>query len=171
MVEKGKKGKHEEQVAYAAYKQWCDSITVEKQKAIKDANQQIEMLEADIQKYEAESKLLTAEIAKLDENVATASGDQKAATRVRETEKADYMATHQDYSESIDALERAVEVLKKQSGDRGQAGAALAQLKKIDLIPAESRRVIDAFIAEDNEVGMAVAAPEANAYEFQSQGV
>jgi len=171
MVAKGKKAKHEEQVSYAAYKQWCDSITVEKQKAIKEANQQIEMLDADIQKYEAESKLLTQEIAKLDEDVATASGDQKAATRVRETEKADYMATHQDYSESIDALERAIEVLKKQSGDRAQAGAALAQLKSIDLIPAESKRVIDAFIAEDNEVGTAVAAPEANAYEFQSQGV
>merc|ERR1719301_155060 len=33
MVEKGKKEKHEEQVQFAAYKQFCDDTTVEKQRA------------------------------------------------------------------------------------------------------------------------------------------
>ena len=36
----------------------------------------------------------------------------EAATKVREIEKADHDATHTDYSESIDALERAIVVLK-----------------------------------------------------------
>ena len=36
MVEKGKKEKHEEQVQFAAYKQFCDDTTVEKQRAIKE---------------------------------------------------------------------------------------------------------------------------------------
>ena len=36
-------------------------------------------------------------------------------------ENADYMATHKDYSESVDALERAIAVLKKQAYDRSQA--------------------------------------------------
>ena len=36
-------------------------------------------------------------------------------------ENADYMATHKDYSESVDALERAVAVLKKQAYDRSQS--------------------------------------------------
>ena len=36
-------------------------------------------------------------------------------------ENADYMTTHKDYSESVDALERAVAVLKKQAYDRSQA--------------------------------------------------
>jgi len=48
MVEKGKKEKHEEQVQFAAYKQFCDDTTVEKQRAIKEANEMIEMLQADI---------------------------------------------------------------------------------------------------------------------------
>ena len=50
MVDKGKKEKHDEQVQFAAYKQFCDDTSVEKQRAIKEANQQIEKLNADIQK-------------------------------------------------------------------------------------------------------------------------
>jgi len=41
------------------------------------------------------------------------NGDKKAATKVRGIEKADYDATHKDYSESVDALQRAIAVLKK----------------------------------------------------------
>ena len=36
MLEKGKKEKHDEQVQFAAYKQFCDDTTVEKQRAIKE---------------------------------------------------------------------------------------------------------------------------------------
>ena len=35
-------------------------------------------------------------------------------------ENADYLATHKDYSESVDALERAIATLKKQDYDRTQ---------------------------------------------------
>jgi len=87
MLEKGKKEKHEEQLQFASYKQWCDDTTVEKQTAIKTANQQLEMLLADIQKYQTDAETLTEEIAKLDEDVSVWSGDQKAATKVREMKK------------------------------------------------------------------------------------
>jgi len=175
MLEKGKKEKHDEQVQFAAYKQFCDDTTVEKQRAIKEAEQKIEMLKADIQKNEADAAALAKEIAQHDEDIAVWEGDQKAATKVREIENADYVATHKDYSESIDALERAIVILKKQAYDRPQAQAALLQVA--NLIPKESKKIIDAFLQQDPEVddsenvGMGVSAPEANAYEFQSQGV
>ena len=35
-------------------------------------------------------------------------------------ENADYLTTHKDYSESVDALERAIATLKKQAYDRTQ---------------------------------------------------
>merc|ERR1719164_317284 len=63
MVEKGKKEKHEEQVQFAAYKQFCDDTSVEKQRAIKEGNQMIEKLNADIQKYNADAARLGREIA------------------------------------------------------------------------------------------------------------
>merc|ERR1719265_2987311 len=96
----------------------------------------------------------------------------KAATKVREIEKADYDATHKDYSESVDALERAIAVLKKQAHDRKQASLTqVSVLKDLDLIPKEAKRAIDVFLAQDPDEGLAVSAPEANAYEFQSQGI
>ena len=102
----GKKEKHDEQVQFASFKQFCDDTTVEKQRAIKEANQQIETLKADIQKYTADAAKLTKEIAELDEDITIWQGDIKAATKVREIEKGDYDAMHKDYSESVDALQR-----------------------------------------------------------------
>jgi len=172
MVEKGKKEKHEEQVQFAAYKQFCDDTTVEKQRAIKEANEMIEILQADIQKYEADAAQLAKEIAKHDEDISTWEGDFKAASKVREIEHTDYVATHKDYTESIDALDEGIATLKKQAHDVKQAAASLMQISASNIIPAESKKVIDAFLAQDpDDENLAVAAPEANAYEFQAQGI
>merc|ERR1719316_2517933 len=151
MLEKGKKEKHDEQVQFAAYKQFCDDTSVEKKRAIKEANERIEVLKADIQKYTADAALLTKEIAGLDEDISVWNGDKKAATNVREIEKTDYDATHKDYSESIDALTRAIAVLKKQDYDRKQA-SSLIQVKALtglNLIPADAKKAIEAFIQQD----------------------
>merc|ERR1719352_187327 len=178
MVAKGKKEKHDEQVQFAAYRQWCDDTTVEKKRAIAEAEEQIEILKADIQKNAADTALLTKEIAGLDEDISVWNGDKKAATKVREIEKTDYDATHKDYSESVEALQMAIAVLKKQAYDRKQAASLLqvSSLKELNLIPDEAKRAIDAFLAQDPEAGegdagLAVTAPEANAYEFQSHGI
>jgi hypothetical protein len=45
----------------------------------------------------------------------------KAATKVREFGKVDYEAMHKDYSESVDILQHAIMVLRKQAYDRKQA--------------------------------------------------
>jgi len=172
MVEKGKKEKHEEQVQFAAYKQFCDDTTTEKQRAIKEANAQMEQLSASISKAEADAMTLAKEIAGLDEDISVWEGDKRASTEVRELENADYLRTHKDYSESVDALERAIAVLKKQAYDRSQD--ALMQVKGAKFIPDSAKKVISAFLAQGSELGddpMSVSAPEANAYEFQSQGV
>merc|ERR1719482_1864483 len=127
MLEKGKAEKHDEQVQYAAYKQFCDDTTVEKKRAIEEANEMIEILKADIQKYAADAEQLAKEIAGHQEDISVWNGDVKAATKVREIEKADYDTTHKEYSESVDALNWAIAVLKKQAHDRPQA--SLVQLK------------------------------------------
>merc|ERR1719437_349443 len=172
MVEKGKKEKHEEQVQFAAYKQFCDDTTVEKKRAIAEAEEKIEVLKADIAKYIADAARLTKEIAGHDKDLANWKRDTKAATEVRGLEKADYDALHKDYSESVDALQRAIAVLKKQAHDRPQAEASLVQLQTLSLIPEEAKRALDMFIQQSAEPeGLAVSAPEAAGYEFQSHGI
>jgi len=177
MAVKGKKEKHEEQVQFAAFKQFCDDTTVEKERAIKEATEKIEMLKADISKYIADAAQLTKEIAGHDSDIAAWTGDKKAATKVRTMEKNDYDAMHKDYSESVDALQRAIAVLKKQAYDRKQASslAQVSALKSLTLIPPEAKKALDLFLMQSTEEpsdeGLAVSAPEANAYEFQSSGI
>merc|ERR1719262_1604765 len=174
MLEKGKKEKHEEQVQFASFKQFCDDTTVEKQRSIQEANERIETLKADIQKYSADVAKLTKEIAELDEDISIWNGDIKAATNVREIEKADFDALHKDYSESIDALERAIGVLKKLAHDKKQASfTQLAALQKLTLIPEEAKQKIDLFFQHsdaDAELSLD-AQPETAGYEFQSHGI
>jgi len=173
MAAKGKAEKHEEQVQFAAYKQFCDDTSVEKQRAIKEAEETIGMLKADIMAYEADAAQLTKEIAQHDEDIAVWTGDMKAATKVHDLEKADYDAMHKDYSESVDALQRAVAILKKQAFDRRQAGslAQVASLRSLSLIPPEAKKALDLFLQQDPDEGLAVSAPEAAGYEFQSHGI
>merc|ERR1719350_1888772 len=80
---------------------------------------------------------------------------------------------HADYSESIDALERAIAVLKKQAYTRKQAKsfAQVSAVAKLSLIPEEAKNTINAFLQQDPDEGLAVSAPEAAGYEYQSQGV
>jgi histone H3/H4 len=173
MLEKGKQEKQEEQVQFAAYKQFCDDTTIEKQRAIKEANSLIEQLGASIQKAEADAATLAKEIAQLDEDISVWQGDLKASTEVREMENADYMGTHKEYQESIESLEKAIITLKKQMKDIPQL-TSLAQVKDAMFIPEKARKVIGAFLAQGDELGedlQDLSAPEANAYEFQASGI
>ena len=107
MAAKGKDEKKKEQVQFAAYKQFCEDTSSEKTAAIAKAEETIEILKADIQEYTATAAKLGKEIAAHDEDISVWEGDMKAATKVRDMEKADYDALHKDYSESVDALQRA----------------------------------------------------------------
>merc|ERR1740117_2709156 len=139
-----------------------------KKQNIADAADSIEMLKADIQQYATDAKELGKKVAGLRRDVVCWEGDIKATTKVREIDKADYDTTHADYSESLDALERAIAVLKKQDHDRTQA--ALTQVSQQSRIPDKARATIEAFLAEDDD-GLGVSAPEPNAYESRSGGV
>merc|ERR1719214_195651 len=55
MVEKGKKEKQDELVQFASFKTFCDNTVSQKQAAIAEANEMIEVLTADIEKSEAEA--------------------------------------------------------------------------------------------------------------------
>ena len=48
---------------FAAYKQFCEDTTVEKKRAIEEANEQIDVLKADIEKCTTTAAKLSKEIA------------------------------------------------------------------------------------------------------------
>jgi len=188
MLEKAKKEKHEEQVLFASQRQLCKGDQEKTTLAIEEEVSAIEGLEAGISKNSADANHFTRQIAVSQKDQDTWSGDIKAATKVREIEQADYENTHKDYSESIEAIEHAVSVMKKQTHDRKQASeeteekseeteekaeeepaSALVQLsalRSLTLTPGNTKKIIDSLLQQNQ-----TDAPEANAYEFQSHGV
>merc|ERR1719217_1507348 len=173
MLEKGKAEKNEEEVKFSAYSQWCDNQDRIKKKEIAEANEKIEKLNAEIAKATAEIDELTARIQELNEDIGRWKKDSTSATTIREKEKADFTATLQDYSESIDALERAINVIKKSSGDKPQAEffQSLLQVSRLRLVPSETKGALSAFLQQGEDPASTYSAPEANAYESQSGGV
>merc|ERR1719310_159088 len=171
MKDKGIAEMKAEEVTFSAYSQWCDNQDRIKKKEIAEANEKIEKLNAEIAKATADIEALTARILELDEDIGRWNKDKKSASTIREKEKADFTATLQDYSESLDALERAINVLKKQSADRPQAELmqSLLQVTSLHLVPSSTKRALTSFLQQDPAA--TYSAPEANAYEFQSGGV
>merc|ERR1719183_1301414 len=100
----------------AEFKANCEATQKAMTQSIDKAAAAIEQLNADILGADADVDRLGQEIAALEQEVASAEGDLKAATAVREKEKADYMVAHADFDESIDALARAIAVLKSRAG-------------------------------------------------------
>jgi len=47
----------------------------------------------------------------------------------------------------------------------------LQVLNSLEMIPKEAKKAINVFLEQDLAEGLAVSAPEAYGYEFQSQGV
>merc|ERR1719160_1322920 len=106
-------------------------------------------------------------MAELDADVGRWETDLVAATNVREKEAVDFRATVADYGETLDAIDRAIVVLKERAADIPQA---LLQVSDRQNVPQEARRAITAFLQmtqpEESYDGMVVAAPEANAQEL-----
>jgi hypothetical protein len=174
MYAKGKQEKHEEEVAFSTYTEFCKNTMDFKQKAVADGEAAMESLSADIQKAESDAMQLGKKIAELGGKIDAFEADLKEATDLRKEARADYQTEHKDYSESVDALDRAIAILKRQSHDRKQTEAFLQQVSQLDRVPAAAKRTIAAFLATDQEITqdpLSVSAPQANAYEFQSGGV
>merc|ERR1719367_261511 len=98
MVAEGKQEKHEEEVEFAKFHEWCDQTRAVTTKSIEQAKAQILQLKADIAKAEADAEELAADIAQLEAAIAQARSELKAATELRKQEHADYTATHLDLS-------------------------------------------------------------------------
>jgi len=176
MVEKGTQDKQDEQVQFAKFKTFCDSTVADKQRAIEDANEMMEVLSADIEKFQSMAQRLSKEIGQHDSDISTWEGDLDAATKVRAIENQDYIATAKDYDASIDAVDEGIAIINAQQKDveqePKQAAAVLTQIKNLKLIPDHSRKIIDSFIGHGvHQENLAVSAPEARAYESATTGV
>jgi len=171
MIVKGVEEKNAEEVSFAAFKQWSDGQRRVKTEDVQASDDAIEVFSAKIQKAESRIRSLTARVQELEEDIGRWKKDSTSASVVRERETVDYQATAQDYSETLDALDRAITVLQKQSADRSQAEEALLQVSSRTLVPLAAKHALTAFLQEVQPEELSYEAPEANAYESHSGGI
>ena len=90
-----------------------------------------------------------------------------------EKERGEFQATLQDYTESIDAIGRALKALKEE--DKKTSFVQLTAAKSLKLMPSDAVDSIDAYLNANKPdkpslimEGSAAAKPEPKTYEFQS---
>lgn len=174
LLAKAKQGKHDETVQWSAFKQWCSDTEASKQEQVKAADEQIELLNANLLKEKTEAERLDREIVGHEADVVKWKNGTGDATKDRTDQHASYSTLHQDYSESVYAITEAIKVLKKQDSKRPQAAASmLAQIHSHGDVPAAVRRAVETFLMQDPEEPdlQFVAPPDAHGYEFQSGAV
>jgi len=131
MKAKGEEEKHNEMVEFSTYKQFCTSTSAEKTRAISEGKDNIEQYKADIAKAGADVMTLTKEIAGLTEDIDGWKAEKDEAVAIREKDHADFQVVHADYTQAMDAVDRALQVLKTSPGQFLQVRESLLQLQSV----------------------------------------
>jgi len=173
MTAKAIQEKNDEQVAYAEFETWCSQESTNLASSIKKGGENIELLTASIDELGSDISQLGDDIAQLNTDEAKFSSEKEATEKQREKDHAASKEEEADFSESVDAIERALTILSKQDYDRPAAAAALVQLSAVQQLPEKAKSIVSAFIGllDGDKQDTDYSPPEANAYEFQSGGV
>jgi len=187
MLAKGKKEKQDEMVRFAAFKQFCESTSAEKTKSIGVAKDEIEQLQATIAKAQADVTEITKYVAGLDSDMATWTDDLARTKAEREKAHALYLEAHKEYVDSIDAVDRALEVLEKGPGGKtvDQVAMLMQRESMMSLLQTQDKARLQSLIqkmdpgkallqeAEDEgiAVGDSQPNPQAAAFEGSSGGI
>jgi len=187
MLTKSKQEKQDEEVRFAAFKQFCAGSAAEKTRSIEEADSaigkitgeiedlslEVDQLGADIQKADSDVEQLSKKIGALATEINNFDNEMEANKEEREAEHADFEKKDGDYATSIDSLDRAITEVK---GAGAGASAALLQVANLKMVPGSAKRKIYSFLQQDPEAMLqrdAQGQPtgEAKAYEGQTDGI
>merc|ERR1719316_509572 len=146
MSAKGKKAMEEEAAVHAEFVTFCKDTQWDKTTNIKTAKANIEELTADIGKADADVMMAAKEIAALNADISSWTESVKTGTRERKEAQATFAEVHKDYTDSIDAVERALSVLKSSPGQASLAQTSLMQLSSLGRVSAKDKKRIMAFL-------------------------
>merc|ERR1719310_1934214 len=166
MKAKGIKSMEEEQKVFKEYGEWVDDESWKLETSIKTAKAEIAELAAFIEESSNKIEELGAAIEELEAEIAALEADMKKATAIRDTEKSEYLVVSADYQESLDAIDRAIQVLEAQPTSTAQAEMLL---QRMAVTTRGMRRVLAAFLQERSET--ARGGPAVAAYKSSSGGV
>jgi len=132
-----------EDKAYEAYSAFCGKSAQEKGFEIKTAKGEIEDLTATVGKANADISAASSKIEELAGVISGNDADLSAATGIREKERAEFQAAESELVETVDTLDRAINILQKKL-----KGSALMQAQvntqDIDKLVKTLNAVVDA---------------------------
>jgi chromosome segregation ATPase len=111
-----------EEMMMEEYTKWCDSESNEKEDAITSAKRTIGDLEAEMNDASARISELSTEVEELAGKISGTDSDLKAAGELRKEEQASFAANEKELVETVDGLERATTIMK-----RNQVGGSFLQ--------------------------------------------
>ena len=170
----------ESQKLYAEFAEWCEDRSKDLGFEIKTGKAEVETLKATIDEETALTLSLNTKIEELASSIASDEADLKAATKVRETENADFVAEEKELMTVIDMISRASGIIEREMAKSGAAFlqgdsannvvSALAVMVQASLIDSSDASKLTAFVQSSNE-DEETGAPAAAAYEGQSGGI
>eukprot|EP00930_Biecheleria_cincta_P010985 TRINITY_DN11343_c0_g2_i1.p1 TRINITY_DN11343_c0_g2~~TRINITY_DN11343_c0_g2_i1.p1 ORF type:complete len:681 (-),score=204.02 TRINITY_DN11343_c0_g2_i1:59-2101(-) len=175
MKTKGEKEMGEERVQFAAFNQFCTDKISSTKASLDDAADQIESLEADIDRYSASAARLSGEIDAYTSSIGEKKQEMAKSTKVRKTEAEDYAEAHKDLSESVDAIGRAIDVLKAQKANNTESVVPNAGFKNKSLLQLQRAASLLQLTGADAKalqfLEQLSTKPKVDGYGFQSGGV
>jgi len=162
MKTKGEKEVEIEKKTFAKFNSWTHSQTKELEFELKQAREQEDELDAAISKASDDKKRLGEQVTALDSEIDSLEARQAAADKLRDNARKQFMEVRADYAQSLDALERAIQVLKTQDSQAPDAQSLLQNMA--EKMPG-MRRVL-AFLQQED-----TGAPSASAYKLQSTSI
>jgi len=102
---------------FAEFSVWCDTQQKASAQHIETLKTMIEELKAALAKLYSQRSELEAVIARLDDEISTVKSQIAQATEKRNEEHSNFVKEQQDFENSINACNKAVDILKKHYGD------------------------------------------------------
>merc|ERR1719426_133350 len=164
------------------YTSWCDEEANEKEDAITSSKRTIEDLTATIEDSKASVVTLTSSIDELTTKISTSETELADAKGIRKEEHEVFLASEKELMDTVDGLDRALTVLKKnlsllQAGNYANVlGAVASSLKKVveaSWVNSHQKKVLSSLLqANDGDEDLAWQ-PQATevAYESASGGI
>lgn len=172
----------EGQKTYDEFTEWCEDRSRNVGFEIKTGKAEVEDLSAAIEKAAAQISAFGTQIEELSGSIAKDEADLKAATGIRNSEKADFEAEEKESKDIISTLERAVAVLSR---EQAKNPAALVQLKNTGNIAMALSAMVQASMLSSSDASRLTAlvqnnheseeddtgAPDPAAYKSKSDGI
>ena len=168
------------------YTSWCDEEANTKEDAITSSKRTIGDLEATIEDAKASVMTLTSSIDELTTKISTSEKELADAKGIRDKEHEVFVASEKELADTVDSLDRAITVLKKnlslmQTGKMANVlGAMASGLQKVveaSWINSHQKEVLQSLLqanaeASDSDEDLEVQ-PQGKsvAYESQSSGI